>query len=493
MSYYRTAYEEELELQMALELSRRLALEEEEQRRRETEESKSIPAVVSSPPKSSLTWAIHQQREQGEEPAHPPRMSWAARIAAAGGGSPTPAAAPTPTPPAAVAAPAEEEEAGGSSLRASNGWPNVREMLTGTPSSLGSRLGTSLPLSMTPGMLLATPLLQLDVDEKGKGPATQAQQEAEEVEEQEEEEEEEEEAFNIGDEEEEEEGGDFVCAICLAGIELSEMATIKGCEHHYCAPCIVKWSCHRPLCPQCKKPFTHLYTYRSLDGTLHDFQSEESLVLLQRAKWLEDRRVVARVCTRVCGFCRDWLVLTRGVSLPFPRLPSPSGVPCCPRPAAAVSPPTWPALGRTSARRTTRAPPRTCSTRKAGTSPTMRRTRRWAAAWGPPPPLPPPPPPIVRVLSSATGATAAGGSSAAAGRSPGPSSSPCRPRGPAARRGPRRRRRQGSPARPPPQPWTCPWWAARCGARCPARVQGRALGLVALTRCPSPPQPPLCK
>ena len=38
-------------------------------------------------------------------------------------------------------------------------------------------------------------------------------------------------------------------------------------------------------CPQCKAPFSTLFTYRSLDGTLHDFPQEESVCLLARAQW----------------------------------------------------------------------------------------------------------------------------------------------------------------------------------------------------------------
>ena len=36
------------------------------------------------------------------------------------------------------------------------------------------------------------------------------------------------------------------------------------------AKCILHWALHKeePWCPQCKRPFTHLLTYRTLDGTL---------------------------------------------------------------------------------------------------------------------------------------------------------------------------------------------------------------------------------
>lgn len=54
--------------------------------------------------------------------------------------------------------------------------------------------------------------------------------------------------------------------------------------------CILHWALHKehPWCPQCKQPFTYLLTYRGLDGELHDFPVEESVVLLKRARWFED-------------------------------------------------------------------------------------------------------------------------------------------------------------------------------------------------------------
>lgn len=38
----------------------------------------------------------------------------------------------------------------------------------------------------------------------------------------------------------------------------------------YCATCILHWALHKeePWCPQCKHPFTHLLTYRTLEGEL---------------------------------------------------------------------------------------------------------------------------------------------------------------------------------------------------------------------------------
>eukprot|EP00891_Asterochloris_glomerata_P009667 jgi/Astpho2/9667/Aster-03930 len=77
------------------------------------------------------------------------------------------------------------------------------------------------------------------------------------------------------------------CAICLDRTPVEEVALVKGCEHSYCAKCILKWAVQRDncRCPQCKAPFQYLFTYRNLDGTLNDFPQEESVVLLKRAEW----------------------------------------------------------------------------------------------------------------------------------------------------------------------------------------------------------------
>lgn len=38
-------------------------------------------------------------------------------------------------------------------------------------------------------------------------------------------------------------------------------------------------------CPQCKAPFSYLYTHRHLDGTPSDYPIEEGVTLLKRARW----------------------------------------------------------------------------------------------------------------------------------------------------------------------------------------------------------------
>lgn len=86
------------------------------------------------------------------------------------------------------------------------------------------------------------------------------------------------------------EADEFTCAICLSQPAPVDLAVIKGCEHNYCAPCILHWAMYKetPLCPQCKCPFHYLYVHRQLDGTLSDYPVEESVCLLKRAQWFTD-------------------------------------------------------------------------------------------------------------------------------------------------------------------------------------------------------------
>lgn len=78
---------------------------------------------------------------------------------------------------------------------------------------------------------------------------------------------------------------DLTCAICLGQIQPLDLALVKGCEHQYCVHCILQWSMHKEWCPQCKAPFSYLYTHRHLDGTPSDYPLEESVTLLKRARW----------------------------------------------------------------------------------------------------------------------------------------------------------------------------------------------------------------
>lgn len=65
------------------------------------------------------------------------------------------------------------------------------------------------------------------------------------------------------------------------------------------AKCILHWADLREdsTCPQCKKPFSRLLTYRMLDGTLNDFPSEESVCLLKRANWVQDQLKVLNLAS----------------------------------------------------------------------------------------------------------------------------------------------------------------------------------------------------
>jgi len=79
------------------------------------------------------------------------------------------------------------------------------------------------------------------------------------------------------------------CAICLDTIQPEETAQIKGCGHNYCVTCILRWASYlaNPWCPQCKHPFSSLFVYKALDGSMHDYMLEESICLLLRASWFE--------------------------------------------------------------------------------------------------------------------------------------------------------------------------------------------------------------
>ncbi|GAQ82783.1 Zinc finger RING-type domain containing protein [Klebsormidium nitens] len=83
------------------------------------------------------------------------------------------------------------------------------------------------------------------------------------------------------------EGDDWICAICRDVIAAASTAQVKGCEHAYCINCILRWATFHttPWCPQCRLPFTKLYTYKTLDGSLSDVMLEESVCLLLRATW----------------------------------------------------------------------------------------------------------------------------------------------------------------------------------------------------------------
>lgn len=81
----------------------------------------------------------------------------------------------------------------------------------------------------------------------------------------------------------------WLCAICRDRIIPEEIAQVKGCEHAYCVTCILRWASYKAdsWCPQCKHPFSFLLVYKALDGSVHDYMSEESVCLLLRASWFK--------------------------------------------------------------------------------------------------------------------------------------------------------------------------------------------------------------
>lgn len=81
----------------------------------------------------------------------------------------------------------------------------------------------------------------------------------------------------------------WLCAICRDRIIPEEIAQVKGCEHAYCVTCILRWASYKTdsWCPQCKHPISFLLVYKKLDGSVHDYMSEESVCLLLRASWFK--------------------------------------------------------------------------------------------------------------------------------------------------------------------------------------------------------------
>eukprot|EP00271_Cylindrocystis_brebissonii_P015788 TRINITY_DN38801_c0_g1_i1.p1 TRINITY_DN38801_c0_g1~~TRINITY_DN38801_c0_g1_i1.p1 ORF type:complete len:294 (+),score=38.82 TRINITY_DN38801_c0_g1_i1:352-1233(+) len=84
------------------------------------------------------------------------------------------------------------------------------------------------------------------------------------------------------------EEGSWTCAVCMDSIKLEDFAQVKGCDHTYCATCILRWAGtfkKDPWCPQCRVPFSMLYLYRKLDGSFNDYLMEEPVCLLLCASW----------------------------------------------------------------------------------------------------------------------------------------------------------------------------------------------------------------
>ncbi len=81
------------------------------------------------------------------------------------------------------------------------------------------------------------------------------------------------------------------CCICWLRTCAKKCFHCLTCGPWYAAKCILQWADLRDncSCPQCKKPFTRLLTYRTLDGTMSDFPVEESVCLLKRATWIQEQ------------------------------------------------------------------------------------------------------------------------------------------------------------------------------------------------------------
>ena len=109
------------------------------------------------------------------------------------------------------------------------------------------------------------------------------------------------------------ERSDWACPICLNDVPFVETAIVKGCNHLFCATCILNWvlfkleqrTGHRPsaepssprcepkcICPTCRNPFDVLCVQRQLDGTLSETLVEENVSLLLRAKWFDNEKFV---------------------------------------------------------------------------------------------------------------------------------------------------------------------------------------------------------
>jgi len=56
------------------------------------------------------------------------------------------------------------------------------------------------------------------------------------------------------------------------------------------ACCLLHWAVYKekPICPQCKVPFSSLLTFRTVDGEVHDYPCQESVGMLKRAPWFQE-------------------------------------------------------------------------------------------------------------------------------------------------------------------------------------------------------------
>ena len=95
-----------------------------------------------------------------------------------------------------------------------------------------------------------------------------------------------------------------LCAICHGSIKPQEAALVRGCDHPFCVGCILNWALQRPKCPLCNTTFTHLWTYRMLDGTYNDFLVENHVELLTQTTWFK-KQVSTDFSQRAVGAGED--------------------------------------------------------------------------------------------------------------------------------------------------------------------------------------------
>ena len=84
-----------------------------------------------------------------------------------------------------------------------------------------------------------------------------------------------------------------MCAICHGNIQPMQAAMVSGCEHPFCAGCILNWALQKARCPLCNIGFTHVWAYREVDGSYNDYLVESAVALLHCAQWFK-REVESR-------------------------------------------------------------------------------------------------------------------------------------------------------------------------------------------------------
>lgn len=56
------------------------------------------------------------------------------------------------------------------------------------------------------------------------------------------------------------------CAICLRLIKKQEVGSPEGCDHVFCAVCIIEWSKNSNVCPLDRQPFTIILVRKNKEG-----------------------------------------------------------------------------------------------------------------------------------------------------------------------------------------------------------------------------------